>query len=124
MKKESNKSIMSKVEEYMKLPYTKMVKKIVDESGTYYICEVLELEGCHTVGDTIVEVEENIQEAIQGYLYVKVEYGDEIPKPTSAEDYSGKFVLRLPRKLHQRLAIEAKQQNISLNQYALYKLAK
>ncbi len=39
-------------------------------------------------------------------------------------DYSGKISLRIPRSLHMKLAEEAKQEGISLNQYALYKLAR
>jgi hypothetical protein len=38
--------------------------------------------------------------------------------------YSGRFNLRIPRSLHERLAYEAKQEGVSLNQYALYKLAR
>ncbi len=39
-------------------------------------------------------------------------------------DYSGKISLRIPRSLHMKLAEEARQEGISLNQYALYKLAR
>jgi predicted HicB family RNase H-like nuclease len=39
------------------------------------------------------------------------------------ETYSGKFVVRIPKKLHARLAIEADKEGVSLNQYALYKLS-
>ena len=44
-----------------------------------------------------------------------------IPLPNDANKYSGKFVVRLPKTLHQRLAIEASQEGVSLNQLALYK---
>jgi len=107
----------------MELPYTRMTKKRTDSSGEYYVCKILELDGCHTCGDTIVEVEKNIEEALLGYIETKLEGGFDIPKPVDAEDYSGKFVVRLPKQLHQRLSIEAGKEGVSLNQYALYKLA-
>jgi len=39
-------------------------------------------------------------------------------------DFSGKLMLRIPKELHKALAEAAKQNGVSLNQYALYKLAK
>ncbi|MFD2670789.1 toxin-antitoxin system HicB family antitoxin [Marinicrinis sediminis] len=40
------------------------------------------------------------------------------------EEYSGKFVLRLPKTLHRQLSEKAKHEGVSLNQYTLYKLNK
>ncbi len=60
----------------------------------------------------------------RGYLEVKLEHNLPIPVPEKVSDYSGKFVVRLPKSLHQRLAIEAEQEGVSLNQLALYKLAR
>ena len=53
---------------------------------------------------------------MEGYISVKLEYGDPIPKPKRDEDYSGKLVLRLPKSLHRELAERAKYENVSLNQ--------
>lgn len=39
-------------------------------------------------------------------------------------EYSGKLLLRIPKELHRELARAAKENGVSLNQYALYKLAK
>ncbi len=39
-------------------------------------------------------------------------------------EYSGKLLLRIPKELHKALAEAAKENGVSLNQYALYKLAK
>lgn len=65
----------------------------------------------------------NLNEAMEGWLEVKLENGISIPEPDTADNYSGKFVVRLPKTLHQRLAMEAKLEGVSLNQLALYKLA-
>ena len=40
------------------------------------------------------------------------------------KEYSGKLLLRIPKELHKSLAEAAKANGVSLNQYALYKLAK
>lgn len=46
-----------------------------------------------------------------------------IPEPLSTRRYSGKFQLRLGEDLHRRLAMEAAEQHLSLNQYVARKLA-
>ena len=111
------------LEEYMKLPYTYIVKEMNDESGHYWYGKILELPGCQSDGDTPNELFENLNEAMMGYLEVLIEDGDPIPVPVKDTDYSGKFVLRLPKTLHFRLAQEAEKEGVSLNQYALFKLS-
>lgn len=39
-------------------------------------------------------------------------------------EYSGNLMIRIPKELHRSLAESAKKNGVSLNQYALYKLAK
>ena len=39
-------------------------------------------------------------------------------------EYSGKLMLRIPKELHKELAEAAKENGVSLNQYAAYTLAK
>ncbi len=39
-------------------------------------------------------------------------------------EYSGKLMLRIPKELHRDLAEAAKANGVSLNQYAVYKLAR
>ena len=51
------------------------------------------------------------------------ETGEDVPEPLSVRHYSGKFQLRLGEDLHRRLAIEAAEQHLSLNQYVTRKLA-
>ena len=94
-----------------------------DESGIYFHASVLELDGCQSTGDTFNEAYGNLMEAMEGWLETKLENGLSIPEPIADEKYSGKFVLRIPKSLHRHLVIEAEKEGVSLNQYALYKLA-
>lgn len=48
--------------------------------------------------------------------------GEDVPEPLSTRHYSGKFQLRLGEDLHRRLAMEAAEQHVSLNQYVTRKL--
>jgi len=109
---------------YLNLPYNFIIRKVVDESGTYYYGKVLELDGCQSTGDTIEELNESLREALEGYIETKLEVGIDLPEPMLTNDSSGKFVVRLPKSLHRRLSVEAELEGVSLNQYALYKLSK
>lgn len=111
------------VKDYMKLPYTRLVQEMNDESGHYFYGRILELDGCQSTGDTLDELYESLNEVMEGYIEVKLENGLTIPIPERTENYSGKFNVRLPKSLHQRLAIEADKEGVSLNQLVLYKLA-
>ncbi|MCL2204152.1 MAG: type II toxin-antitoxin system HicB family antitoxin [Defluviitaleaceae bacterium] len=112
------------VEYYMNLPYSMVVQHRNDEDGECYVSRVLELDGCHSHGKTKEDALENLREALEGYIDTKLAFSDPIPEPSTYTDYSGKFVLRLPKSLHYTLATEAEREGVSLNQYALYKLAK
>ena len=51
---------------------------------------------------------------------------DSLPEPdvrSSREEYSGKFVVRIPKSLHAALAAEAEGEGVSLNQLVVAKLA-
>ena len=114
---------MMELKDYMKLPYTRLVQEIDDESGHYFYGKILELDGCQSTAETLTELYENLNEVMENYLEIKLENNLPIPLPNDANKYSGKFVVRLPKTLHQRLAIEASQEGVSLNQLALYKLS-
>jgi len=41
--------------------------------------------------------------------------GESVPEPLSSKRYSGKFMVRVPPEVHRQLALEATEQDISLN---------
>ena len=115
---------MKEVKDYLELPYNFIVQSIKDESGAYYYARVLELDGCQSTGETFEEAYNNVKEAMKGWIETKLEAGFEIPIPMRNDNFSGKFIVRIPKSLHYRLSIEAEQEGVSLNQYALYKLSR
>ena len=114
---------MKSIKEYMELPYNYIIQPINDESGSYFYARVLEFDGCQSTGETFEEAYENLKEAMEGWIEAKLEGGFEVPLPVGYDDFSGKFIVRIPKSLHYRLTIEAEQEGVSLNQYALYKLS-
>lgn len=49
--------------------------------------------------------------------------GQAAPEPLSRRRYSGKFMVRVPPEVHRRLALEAAEENVSLNRLASAKLS-
>lgn len=103
-----------KAEYYMSLPYTIELWR-ASEGG--WVVRVKELPGCVSQGETAEEALTMIQDAMRGWLEVALEYGDPIPEPRPEEEYSGKFVVRVPRTLHRELVAAADREGVSLNQY-------
>lgn len=114
---------MKEVNDYLNLPYNYIIQPIQDESGAYYYARILEFDGCQSTGNTFEEAYNSLRDAMKGWIEAKLEGGFEVPLPIGYENFSGKFVVRIPKTLHYRLSIEAEQEGVSLNQYALYKLS-
>ena len=109
--------------DYMNLPYNCVVRHVEDESGSYFHAAVLEFDGCQSTGDTFEDAYSGLREAMEGWIETKLANGFPVPRPLNGEKFSGKFVVRLPKTLHAKLALEAAHEGVSLNQYALYKLS-
>lgn len=105
----------------MSLDYTVVINKVKDGAKPYFHGKIAELDGCQTTADTVDDLLKELEEVKRDYIEIKLEYGDPIPEPNDMP--SGKIVLRMPKTLHWRLAGEAKQEGVSLNQYMIYKLS-
>ncbi|MEW5829990.1 MAG: toxin-antitoxin system HicB family antitoxin, partial [Chloroflexota bacterium] len=99
---------------YLNLPYT--FEMIWDPDHAWFV-RVKELPGCMSQGDDAEEAVEMIRDAMRGWIGVALEDGIPVPEPKPDEDYSGKFVVRVPRSLHRQLAEAAERDGVSLNQF-------
>lgn len=106
----------------MNLPYRLEIRPDPDEGG--YTVSYPELPGCITVGNTLTDAVGNAEDAKRAWIMAAVEEGIEINEPSSLEDYSGQFKLRIPKSLHRLLAEHAKAEGTSMNQYCLYLLSR
>ena len=88
-----------------------------------YVAEIKELPGCMTQAETLDEVLKAIEDARQLWIKTAYEEGQGIPLPRDMEEYSGKFIVRIPRSLHRSLVRAAKREGVSLNQYIASLLA-
>ncbi len=95
--------------------YLKIVQWSEDDSCYVGTCPGVLLGGVHGDDETAVykELCEVVAETIELY---KLD-ARPLPKPTASRVYSGRFLLRVEKELHQTLAIRAIQQGESLNSY-------
>lgn len=105
---------------YMCLPYRIVIEPDINGGITVYIPE---LPGCISQGDNLEEAYKMIEDAKRVWIETALEDGIAITEPAN-EDFSGKFVVRVPKSLHRLLTEKAKEEGVSLNQYINYRLAK
>lgn len=72
---------MRGIKYYMSLPYTRIVQERNDDTGHYFYGRILELDGCQSTGNTIEELYDNLIEAMEGYMEIKLERNLPIPEP-------------------------------------------
>lgn len=68
-------------------------------------------EALHGIVDLVREVVKDLERG-----------GEPVPEPLSSRVYSGKFNLRVGERLHRKLALEAAEEHLSLNQYVVRRL--
>ena len=112
---------MKTIDYYLKLPYKLEIVPDMDEGG--FVARYPELPGCITVGDTLEAVVKNLNDAKIEWITAALEDGNTIPEPSTYDDYSGQFKLRLPKSLHELLADQSKEEGVSMNQYCVYLLS-
>lgn len=100
---------------YMKLRYE--IKIVETDSG--YFAEIPDLPGCMTFCEEFDQLHEVIEDAKQAWFGVSIEKNLEIPEPREEREFSGRFLLRLPKSLHRKLSSQAEENGVSLNQHVL-----
>ena len=103
--------------------YPLQVRPLSEDEGGGYLASVPDLPGCLGDGDTEAAAIADAQSAIAAWIETAKKFGDPVPAPNRAADYSGKFVTRIPKSLHMSLAEIARREGVSLNQFVLTKLA-
>jgi antitoxin HicB len=99
---------------YMSLPYRTILYR--DEDGDV-IARIDELPGCIAHGRDEADALTNLASMKRLWLEDCLEAGETVPEPeTPGPLPSGKWVQRVPRSLHRKLAQAAKREGVSLNQ--------
>jgi predicted RNase H-like HicB family nuclease len=94
-----------------------------DDGHSGWVAAIDALPGCVSQGATPKEAVERLTETAADWIGVAEESGLAIPEPRNTDDYSGRFVVRAPASLHERLVQEAAAEHVSLNQFVTNALA-
>lgn len=90
--------------------------ELFEEGDGTWTALVPDLPGCVAAGDSPAEAVDEVGEAIDAWIASAREDGSAVPLPTRGDDqYSGRFVARVPKSLHRALAARASREGVSLN---------
>ena len=97
---------------------------VVEEEDGSWTIEAPDLPGMVAAGATLSAAAREIPDAIDSWIQAATAAGMPVPAPTRGEEeYSGRFLMRVAKTLHRRLAERARQEGVSLNTYCVTILA-
>jgi predicted HicB family RNase H-like nuclease len=88
-----------------------------------WVVHFSELPNVAAFGQTIEDALDDLHE---NWQYIKEDYRrfrEPLPAAPSRREYSGRFSVRIDRRVHRALAIEAAQAGVTLNALVTYKLS-
>jgi antitoxin HicB len=101
--------------------YSFEIRPLPEEDGGGYLIVFPDLPGCMADGETPEDALHNGMDAALSWLKTAAEFNDPIPQPNDSN--SGKFMTRVPKSLHMRLATRARQEGVSMNALVVTYLA-
>lgn len=80
-----------------------------------FVATVAELPSLSWLAESQIEALTGLIVLVEETLADMKATGEQAPIPYADRSYSGRFMVRVPPEAHRRLAIEASEQNVSLN---------
>ena len=88
-----------------------------------YVGRCIELSWLSRWAPTMREAIASVEQAVDEFIAEREAADEDVPRPLTERQYSGKFVVRTSPALHARLTVEAAEQNVSMNHWVVQKLA-
>lgn len=98
-----------------KMRYPFEIRPLTEEEGGGFLISFPDFSECISDGETTEEAIRNGLDALRETIAALESMGLPVPEPGSGGPYSGKFIQRVPKSLHARLAARAKQEGVSMN---------
>ena len=89
------------------------IRPLSKEDGGGFLISFLDFSECISDGETPEEALQNGLDALQETISALESMNLPVPEPSSGGSHSGKFVQRVPKSLHARLAARARQEGVS-----------
>jgi len=93
----------------------------LDEDGDW-LAHFIELPGISACGDTTDEALQELKIAWEGAKKSYRKHGEKVPVALSRKKYSGHLNVRIDKRVHRQLAMEAAMAGLSLNALIAQKL--
>lgn len=106
------------------IDYKFLVHNISEDDEAAYMAIIPAFNNAMVFGDDMQELEEGIIFMIETEIEDLKKEGKPIPPPDRKTDFSGKLIIRINPKLHEKLALESLANQVSLNKYIEEKLSK
>lgn len=91
------------------------IRTLSEDDGGGFLISFPDFSECISDGETPEEAIRNGLDALAETIAALESLNLPVPEPGSGGSYSGRFVQRVPRSLHARLAARAKQEGVSMN---------
>lgn len=91
------------------------IRPLSEEDGGGFLISFTDFSECISDGETMAEAIENGMDALQETIAALENLNMPVPEPGSGGSYSGKFIQRVPKSIHARLVMRAKQEGVSMN---------
>jgi antitoxin HicB len=103
--------------------YAHVVSPLNTEDGGGFLITFPDLPGCMSDGETEAAAISNGRDAFASWMSSRIDAGKTVPNPAYSPEampsLSGRFVTRLPKSIHAKLADRAKAEGVSLNTLVL-----
>ncbi len=127
MSQDSIKKIQRVKPPYSFEAYAHVVSPLAEEEGGGFLITFPDLPGCMSDGESEEGAVANGRDAFESWISARVDAGKAIPEPAyrpeAVPSASGRFVTRLPKSIHAKLAERAKAEGVSLNALVLAYIA-
>jgi predicted RNase H-like HicB family nuclease len=111
------------VEDYLKLPYAVEIRW--DSVDQIFVARIAEISECSGHGTSRSQAMEMALDNLRDWIQDAIQTGEKIPEPAPLEELpSGKWVQRVPRRMHGELVALAASDEVSLNQFVVSVLAR
>lgn len=123
MKQNSIKKIRRATPPYPFEAYAHIVSPLPEAEGGGFLITFPDLPGCMSDGETEAEAAVNGRDAFESWISARADARKAIPEPAyrpeAVQTASGRFLTRLPKSVHAKLAERAKAEGVSLNTLVL-----
>lgn len=101
--------------------YTYRVTWSVEDHA--FVATCLEFPSLSWLASTQIDALTGLEALIAEVIHDMTSEGETVPEPLTERTYSGKFNLRIGEGLHRRLAMEAAEERLSINQLIIRRLS-